>query len=111
MTNFELNKKLAELMGGDVHFGLKARKVFIGDDEFNPCTNWSDIIPIAIELGQVRISAMVALDCYLAQISEADYHLAQISEADWEISSKGETPQIALVKCCIAVLESKLTNK
>lgn len=115
-TDFELNKRLAELMAlsFDVHEGCQLgglgaiSKVmlivptvdsrFSTHDyvDFNPCNNWNDIMPIAVELG---VYYTPTGDFTAVQKMGDDYSYFGYTQAS--------TPQRALVICCIKVLEDR----
>ncbi len=103
MTNFELNKKLAELLGLEVQIVSfpNYKTVFLnhGTIAFNPCTNWNDIMPIAIKLGEVSVRDFSDSKTF----HEAYIKVTADYEGFWEYDA---VAQVALVKCCIAVLES-----
>ena len=120
MTNFELNKKLAELLGIERYvtsknecmnrFFFKANVLEV--EEFSPCTNWNDIMPIAVELG---VSLLPVIDCNGGRSYSVG--VANFKKGSWDVLEDEEAflfedyhdtnPQIALTKCCIAVLKAK----
>ncbi len=131
MTNFELNKKLAELVDIGkgkyiVKFNEHEGAVYLCEKggffdlipigNFDPCTNWNDIMPIAIELG---VSLLPVFDCN----GQRSYSVgvANFNKGSWDVESgepvflfedyHDKDPKIALVKCCIGILESKLRDK
>lgn len=107
-TDFELNKRLAELMAWRYESGIKSveydeqQKCFwvenVGFQSFgieNYCTNWSDIMPIVVEL-KIKLDPRRSLPKlgWMASLDDQNYTV-------------GKSPQRALVICCIKVLESK----
>lgn len=110
-TDFELNSKLAEL-DLPCDYELKEGKVLLVNtntylgahgepyeiveayDEFNPCKNWNAIMPIAVELNISLVCMAGYWDCH-----ELD------DFGDERHNTSDESPQRALVICCIKVLE------
>ena len=100
MTNLDLKEltlDLASLSGIELHEdnGNFWRELNGLMTPFTPFTNWNDIMPIAVDLG-------VKLD-----------PRSSIPKLGWiaicgDVSKVDKNPQIALTKCCIAVLQSRL---
>lgn len=114
-TKFELNKRLAEIIDfGErwVSFNEDNQSVYIVEKDglfdtlpvgyFDPCKNWSDIMPIAVELG---VSLEPDAD------SVRGWWFAASRDTSMHSRNENGNPQRALVICCIKVLEAQANEK
>lgn len=98
-TDFELNKKLTEMRTVRViscdKIEVKGAGVRSIDYPINYCTNWNDIMPIAVEL-KIKLDPRRSLPKlgWMASLDDQNYAV-------------DKSPQRALVICCIKVLEGK----
>ena len=120
-TDFELNKRLAELLALSFDVNEDCRLGGLGaiskvmlivptiDSrfsthdyvDFNPCNNWNDIMPIAVELGVTLIpDNCLSHFAYYKLELDVDGYSSELCEYD-------SSPQRALVICCIKVLEAQ----
>ena len=104
MTKFELAKRLTSLYSGFLlaDFQGETEGVMVHDKistwYFDPCTNWNDIMPIAIDLG-VNIQHIKNGNIYINKpdVMGMSFRLG----GGFEMS-----PQQAIVVCCIETLIS-----
>lgn len=127
MNKFELNKRLAELLGLNVVPKRRVPTEFENDNIcclstdgnrtptiLNYCEFWDDIMPIAFELevSYFKVSrGYVVFDNswdYI-DISRWDERGSLCMNPEFEVVDEDDL-KIALVKCCIAVLESKVNE-
>ena len=117
MTNTEINKRIAELYlpcdylvtNGIVELVSTITKlgshgepyeVVEKYDEFNPCEDWNQLMPLCIERGiSLYRPKHINSDVWIA--SKYDSSKQQVHE------DYGTNPQIALCLCLIKVLEAK----
>ncbi len=121
MTNFELSKELFMLtakpeiksriadgriqlrdVGGDAVLVVNMQNGKQRSSTLFSCTDWSKIMPIAIELG---VSLTSIGDCEYSAHDGIFHHSGSIFDMSNEFFDDG--PIISLTKCCIAVLNSK----
>ncbi|HIF9321622.1 TPA: hypothetical protein ACX6QP_002119 [Photobacterium damselae] len=105
-----LNKKLAVLWVEHNNFKLTFARtgnlIFMdvgqsdGDDIFSPCFSWDCVMPIATALGDVKLFTLGEEKS--AKISFINNQGCKVS-----VSAHGSDLKVALVECCIKVLEIK----
>ena len=97
---FLLNKKVSPVSSYDDNDGIV---IYPHDNEvnFDPCNNWNDIMPIAVELGVTLIpDNCLSHFAYYKLELDVDGYSSELCEYD-------SSPQRALVICCIKVLEAQ----
>ena len=99
MTNTEINKRIAELLGLGIWQDSREGVVVINPTNdgviyFNPCEDWNHLMPLCIQRG-ISMVKYTGIDNYIIQsLSNTKTYVHQ-------------NPQIALCLCLITVLEAE----
>lgn len=118
MTNEQLNRKLAQLLGHEIdeqwtdairkQFDLldveyKGQLMLTSGEEFSPCTSWDDIMPIAVKFRGAHLYKFAGEPS--AAIIYKDDH-GEISDTCF----RDDNQKKALTRCCIHALENQWSD-
>ncbi|GAG77733.1 unnamed protein product [marine sediment metagenome] len=92
MTDFELNKAIAEALGTDLSGITEGNQLFYNITEY--CANWNDLMPLVDEHG-IESSYDVGTDSYIA----TPFSKSSVG------SSINDSHQRALAECLLKVLQ------
>ncbi len=113
MTIDDLNKRFAELTMHPDDYHIEDGKVVVFDLDvftkyFKPCSNWNDLMSTVVKLGVTYRKFTVWGDVEYSAFTISEFYETITSSYSMTISNEKRDSDlmVALVKCCIAVLEA-----
>lgn len=107
MTDFELNKAIAELLVGHTFNGTV--HIFKGDNQVNYVENWNDLMPLVVEhMFKINISRnrVTAEDSIIGESFDKEFYQWGIDEPECGLDKKQHITKRALAECLLKVLEN-----